>query len=573
MNSQTNSLSNSSQIIYIPEYVEQGIGILSQANSILEEIATGIERGISQISGSGYDGGIPYIEKGGIVAEALADMKSTINYITKELEKYNSGKKILPKDAIIIADPNTIDKYGLSKEDIDYTLEEYITKNPKINSKWSSNYLTAGAGSVCYYGQDGRYTKETWCDLNPNNLVKLMKKQGIDLDYWIRDDGVYMYGDYVMVAADIPHMDGTEQEAEYRKGDIVETSLGTGMVVDLCGMAESVRKGEFKGGRFNDVEVWYDIYTAWHDEGKYEAIAYADDGSGTSQYKGTSVGTMIEASSSGSGEHTVRLSASTPPTPTLISPETTSPQTTSTPVSVNSTIPTTTTPTTTTTESSPTPNQPIVEVTQTTYQESITPSSSNSTSSQLIDQNTTADSSKNPIKNFFTSLSDSITTPSPIESPTPIAPVESVNTNSLASASAPVESPLSQISVTEEKAPSLNDTNQIISSLSTSQVQQTQEQINTTNEESYVIPSPSIENTTKSSINSVSILTSLGLTTAAGVTAKLYADSKQNSKKDEQHSNQNINLDTYNENYSNSTNDSTKSQKLNNNSVQDEDWL
>ncbi|MDD5887868.1 MAG: hypothetical protein PUC82_00005, partial [bacterium] len=218
-------------------------------------------------------------------------------------------------------------------------------------------------------------------------------------------------------------------------------------------------------------------------------------------------------------------------------------------------------------------NQPIVEVTQTTYQESITPSSSNSTSSQLIDQNTTADSSKNPIKNFFTSLSDSVTTPSPIESPTPIAPVESVNTNSLASSSVQVESPSSQIIVTEEKVPAVNGTNQIISSLSTSQVQQTQEQINTTNEESYVIPSPSIENTTKSSINSVSILTSLGLTTAAGVTAKLYADSKQNSKKDEQHSNQNINLDTYNENYSNSTNDSIKSQKLNNNSVQDEDWL
>ena len=99
-------------------------------------------------------------------------------------------------------------------------------------------------------------------------------KDGIDGEYWIRDDGVRMFGDYVMVAADIPHMDGTQMEAEYRYGDLVETSLGTGMVVDLCGMAERVRKGQLAGTRDADVEVWYDIYTAWHDGGEYEKKAY-----------------------------------------------------------------------------------------------------------------------------------------------------------------------------------------------------------------------------------------------------------------------------------------------------------
>ena len=98
-------------------------------------------------------------------------------------------------------------------------------------------------------------------------------KDGIDGEYWIRDDGVCMFDDYVMVATDVPHMDGTQMEAEYRYGDLVETSLGTGMVVDYCEMAERTRRGWLEGTD-DDVEVWYDIYTAWHDGGEYQKKAY-----------------------------------------------------------------------------------------------------------------------------------------------------------------------------------------------------------------------------------------------------------------------------------------------------------
>lgn len=103
-----------------------------------------------------------------------------------------------------------------------------------------------------------------------------------------------MFNDYVMVATDIPHMDGTEQEAEYRYGDLVQTSLGTGMVVDLCGMAERVRKGYLAGTQDADVGVWYDIYTAWHDGGEYERKAYHPETTPTETTKSSKPTTPTE---------------------------------------------------------------------------------------------------------------------------------------------------------------------------------------------------------------------------------------------------------------------------------------
>ena len=69
--------------------------------------------------------------------------------------------------------------------------------------------------------------KETWYDLSMNNIVQMMYDKGYTPDkgwrYWIRSDGVKMFGDYVMVAANL----------ETRpKGTILETSVGKGIVVD-----------------------------------------------------------------------------------------------------------------------------------------------------------------------------------------------------------------------------------------------------------------------------------------------------------------------------------------------------
>ena len=56
-----------------------------------------------------------------------------------------------------------------------------------------------------------------------------MHRMGVKGDYWVREDGVKMLGDYVMVAANLK---------THPRGSIVETSLGTGIVCDTGGFAK-----------------------------------------------------------------------------------------------------------------------------------------------------------------------------------------------------------------------------------------------------------------------------------------------------------------------------------------------
>ena len=85
--------------------------------------------------------------------------------------------------------------------------------------------LTASKG--VNYGPSG---KETYYNLNMNGVVATMQGMGITGQYWVREDGVKMYGDYVMVAADLN---------THPRGSLVESSRGTAIVVDTGGFAAS----------------------------------------------------------------------------------------------------------------------------------------------------------------------------------------------------------------------------------------------------------------------------------------------------------------------------------------------
>lgn len=74
-----------------------------------------------------------------------------------------------------------------------------------------------------FYGPSGR---ETYYNLNMGVCVRYMRELGYDEEhypYWIRSDGAKMLGDYVMVAANW---------SIRPKGTIIDTSLGSGIVVD-----------------------------------------------------------------------------------------------------------------------------------------------------------------------------------------------------------------------------------------------------------------------------------------------------------------------------------------------------
>ena len=69
---------------------------------------------------------------------------------------------------------------------------------------------------------------ETYYNLDMSTVVAVAQSSGIAGDYWVRSDGCKMLGDYIMVAAcyDV-----------HPYGSTVQTSLGTGIVVDTGGFA------------------------------------------------------------------------------------------------------------------------------------------------------------------------------------------------------------------------------------------------------------------------------------------------------------------------------------------------
>ena len=77
--------------------------------------------------------------------------------------------------------------------------------------------LTARAGTIDYQGH-----KETWYDLDMSRVVKRAQNMGIPADYWVREDGVKMFGPWVIVAAH-------QSKIRYTR---LQTSLGEGIILD-----------------------------------------------------------------------------------------------------------------------------------------------------------------------------------------------------------------------------------------------------------------------------------------------------------------------------------------------------
>ncbi len=69
---------------------------------------------------------------------------------------------------------------------------------------------------------------ETYYNLPMEGVVQTAYNNGIGGEYWIRDDGVKMLGDYVIVACN---------RDVHPYGSLVETSLGTGISLDTGGFA------------------------------------------------------------------------------------------------------------------------------------------------------------------------------------------------------------------------------------------------------------------------------------------------------------------------------------------------
>ena len=107
------------------------------------------------------------------------------------------------------------------EQPVETTVAQPTEIQPTETTIATTGCLTRRGG--VYNGPSGR---ETYYNLNMSGIVQIMRDLGYseeDYPYWVREDGCKMFGDYIMVAANL---------SIRPRGTILETSLGTAIVCD-----------------------------------------------------------------------------------------------------------------------------------------------------------------------------------------------------------------------------------------------------------------------------------------------------------------------------------------------------
>ena len=151
------------------------------------------------------------------VTEEVTTEEVTEEVITEEVTEESEPEKV-EKEDILIAAPARI---------IEPTTEAPVVPAPQPEQPnyepQPGDHLTKSGG--VYYGPSG---KETYYNLNMNGVVSNAQNMGIEGEYWVREDGCKMYGDYIICAADLN---------THPRGSLVESSLGTCIALDTGGFA------------------------------------------------------------------------------------------------------------------------------------------------------------------------------------------------------------------------------------------------------------------------------------------------------------------------------------------------
>ena len=120
-----------SKIVFIPSYVETGVGMLNKAKQILAEIPDEVQEGIAIIQGTNYNGGIPTFDTGASASAKVSSLEGKIDYIIQQIERYSSGNYIFSPNDIVIMNTNDtemIQKFGISEKNI-MPIDEYEKNN------------------------------------------------------------------------------------------------------------------------------------------------------------------------------------------------------------------------------------------------------------------------------------------------------------------------------------------------------------------------------------------------------------------------------------------------------------
>ena len=149
---------------------------------------------------------------------------STLNIREKPTTQSNILDKVSYGDKLHII-KEVVDSEWVKTEDGFVHSNLLSEDKPTYSYSWDGPVLNKQNGRI-----QGPSGEETWYNDDMTFLIARLRRYGYDYEYWIREDGVKMYGQYVLVAANF----------DIRPiGTILETSLGTGIVCDTGGFVRT----------------------------------------------------------------------------------------------------------------------------------------------------------------------------------------------------------------------------------------------------------------------------------------------------------------------------------------------
>lgn len=203
--------------------------------------------------------GLRYIAKSGAVLTVAATLvfgcKVSVNPSIEDLVVFAANPMITSSNEESIMSSSSFESESYDGAYEDMTIVSQITTSACVSSDFSDIIIIRddtvtnknteimhqneppvnnGSNLDAYHGTcNGPSGKETYYNLPMDGVIRIMRNMGYseeEYPYWVREDGVKMFGDYIMVAADLNIRP---------KGTILECSLGTAIVVDTGDFAKT----------------------------------------------------------------------------------------------------------------------------------------------------------------------------------------------------------------------------------------------------------------------------------------------------------------------------------------------
>ena len=158
--------------------------------------------------------------------ERLKVEKQVVDFYIGHINRIDNSPSVENVMAVETNDKeNTVEDSSSESEENEFIETVFEPEAEYSTPIYDSSILTASSG-VNYYGSQ----RETYYNLDMSGCIDIMRSMGNTDEYWVREDGCKMLGNYIMCAANLN---------VHPRGSLVETSLGTAIVVDTGGFADS----------------------------------------------------------------------------------------------------------------------------------------------------------------------------------------------------------------------------------------------------------------------------------------------------------------------------------------------